>query len=173
MANNNIRIFKATPADAAEMIQVWKLGAKTGNWSFICSKKCPTKADIESLKRELAKRKPTQVRFLARNRKTGQVVGTIAGSWRTQSRMSHVVSCGWGVHPDFQRQGVGTALLETLVNYVRGKGFKRIEAEIATENIASLRLAKRLGFVQEGVKRAAFMTDDGRLIDLVIMGLVL
>lgn len=171
--HKNIRILKAKPSDAQEMVDLWAIGAKSGNWCWICSTKIPGDADVASLQQELAKTEPSQVRFIARDSETNMLIGTMVGSWRPESRMRHVVSCGWGVHPDFQGRGIGTALLDELLAYVQKQGFKRVEAEIAVENIASLRLAEKQGFVRECVKKSAFLTDDGRLVDMIVMAKLL
>lgn len=168
----SVTIKKARPSDAKEMVQLWAVGTKNGNWCYIGSKKRPSKKEVISLQQELSKRNSTTVRFIARDNETNKVVGSAAGSWRAASRMSHVFCCGWGVHPEYQGQGIATALMEAFIAYVKKKGFKRIEAEIAVENIASLKLAKRLGFVKEGVKKKGFLTDDGRYIDMVMVALI-
>lgn len=168
-----ITISQATSADAREMIDLWRYGAKSGNWAFIGSTSIPAKTELANLRRELASKTPTTVRLIARDNTTGKLVGNIAGAWRHESRMRHVISCGWGVHPDFQRQGIGTALLSALITYARMQGFKRMEAEIAIENIASLRLAAKLGFIQESVRKLGFITDDCRFIDTITVVLIL
>jgi hypothetical protein len=40
------------------------------------------------------------------------------------------------------------------------EGFERLEYKVFTDNTLSLKLAKKAGFVKEGVLRHAFMIDD-------------
>ena len=50
------------------------------------------------------------------------------------------------VNDRFQRQGVGTVLLEKLLEVGREEGLRRITAEILHENRAMQRLSKKFGF---------------------------
>lgn len=59
----------------------------------------------------------------------------------------------------FQRQGVGTILLQNAISSLKQQGYVRIEAQICTENTASLRLLESQGFEIEGVLRKNFMID--------------
>jgi acetyltransferase len=59
----------------------------------------------------------------------------------------------------FQRQGLGTVLLEKLLEVARAEGLSRISASILYENRAMQRLSKKLGFylrrvAEEGVVKA-------------------
>jgi acetyltransferase len=46
----------------------------------------------------------------------------------------------------FQRQGLGTTLLEKLLEVGRAEGFSRITANILFENRAMQRILRKLGF---------------------------
>lgn len=59
----------------------------------------------------------------------------------------------------FQRQGVGTILLQNAISSLQQQGYVRIEAQICTENTASVRLLESQGFEIEGVLRKNFMID--------------
>lgn len=66
-------------------------------------------------------------------------------------------------------QGYGTQAVQLLLTYAFGMlGLERVELEVAAENERAIRCYRRAGFVQEGVKRHAFMIG-GRYSDLVIM----
>ena len=52
-------------------------------------------------------------------------------------------------------------------------GIKRVEAEIAEPNIASLRIAEKLGFKIEGEKEFGMIGDDGEKINTIIVGKLL
>lgn len=82
---------------------------------------------------------------------------------------------GYYANADFAGQGLMTEGLRLVLNHAFGTlGLHRLEANIQPDNIASIKLAKRLGFTQEGVsarylkihgewrdhKRWALMADD-------------
>ena len=50
------------------------------------------------------------------------------------------------VADEFQRRGLGTQLLSTLVDYAAKRGVQRLFGEILADNDAMLALARRLGF---------------------------
>ena len=54
---------------------------------------------------------------------------------------------GWtGVHPDFRRQGVATALKVLGIRYAREKGFRYIVTEPRIANVASVQMSLKVGF---------------------------
>ncbi len=49
---------------------------------------------------------------------------------------------------------------------------QRLEAETIADNVESVRLLERLGFVREGTRRAFSYEDDERFHDAAIYGLL-
>ena len=73
------------------------------------------------------------------------------------------------VNDRFQRQGLGTVLLERLLDVGREEGLHRITAEILPENRAMQRLSKKFGFrlrrdLEEGVVKADLDLMAGQLV---------
>ena len=77
------------------------------------------------------------------------------------------------VHPDYTGKGIATALLKGVIQEARKRGIKRIEAEAALENKASVNLAKRCGFKIEGKRKKGLLTDNWRYIDTYLFGKIL
>ena len=64
------------------------------------------------------------------------------------------LSAGWILLPRFQRHGLMQDAMPMFLAYCFGElDTHRIEAEIAPDNRASVRLAERLGFQREGLLR--------------------
>ena len=72
-----------------------------------------------------------------------------------------------------KKKGVPTGHLKKSLKFAKNKGFKRCDAEIAVENIASLKLIKKLGFRIEGRKKKGLLMDDRRYVDTYVVGKVL
>lgn len=90
-----------------------------------------------------------------------QVMGT--------PRKRHRGSVGIMVHPDYQGQGVGTALMEAVLDLAdRWLMLVRLELDAFPDNAAALHLYEKLGFTREGILRKAAVRD-GRYDDLVMM----
>jgi RimJ/RimL family protein N-acetyltransferase len=81
-------------------------------------------------------------------------------------------SVGVVIDPEYWRQGVGYQALAALVIHAFDDlRLQRLEAEILAMNHPSKGLFSKLGFVQEGVKRAAYFTA-GRRLDIELYGLL-
>ena len=64
------------------------------------------------------------------------------------------------VHADHRRRGVGEAILRELLAIARARGFHSVTGFISGENVASLGMVEKLGFV-----RAAWLAEIGRKFD--------
>ena len=64
------------------------------------------------------------------------------------------------VVPSYRRKGVGTALLEALIDQVRDLGGTEMSLEVRPSNTAAMRLYRRLGFEEVG-ERGGYYLDDG------------
>lgn len=85
--------------------------------------------------------------------------------------MSHVGSLGMGVISKFRRKGIGDKLLSNTIEYAWKYGFKRLEIEVFSDNMAAINLYKKHCYLIEGVKKKARFIDGGYQ-DLVVMGQV-
>jgi len=172
----NVTIRKAKSGDEISVAKMIAEGLKRKNWLYNGGNKIPDRTKITRMHKQYQNWGEESFVFLAVDNKSKKVVGSISGSFKQTgfaSRIRHRIDCGWGVHPDYQGQGIATKLLNTLLKYAKKEGFKRAEAECAIENVPSWRLAKKCGFKIEGTKKKALLTDDGRYIDTYIVGRIL
>ena len=70
--------------------------------------------------------------------------------------------------PEAQRLGVGTALMQTVIDRARAFGFKQMLGVIAAESTGSIRLHEKLGFATVGRYEAVGFKFD-RWLDVVHM----
>jgi RimJ/RimL family protein N-acetyltransferase len=62
------------------------------------------------------------------------------------------VEVGYSALPQFYRQGYGGEMVRALVNWALSREeVVRVYADVATDNVPSLALLRRLGFVEKGV----------------------
>ena len=105
----------------------------------------------------------TAARFMAFDVGDGRIVGQVALNMIVRGVMESCVM-GWAVHPAWQRRGFGAEMCRSTLGLAfapalaaqgkrSGLGLHRVGCSIMPRNVASLRLAARLGFRQEGLSR--------------------
>ena len=98
---------------------------------------------------------------------------TILG-WSALSRFSErreyagIVECHTYVRADAQRRGVGTKLIEALINATEGQGLWTLQAHVFPENTAGLALYEKLGFRIVGT-RERMGRHRGRWRDVLLL----
>ncbi len=75
----------------------------------------------------------------------GWVVGT---SWMTfDGRRIHLHH--FGIHPDYQRKGLGMRLVKESLRFVKQKGYQ-VKLEVHQSNLPAIELYKKVGFIYLG-----------------------
>lgn len=101
----------------------------------------------------------------------GQVVGN-SGLRRDEHNRSHVGHIGMMVHTDYQGMGIGSAVMEAVMDLAENwLGLSRMQLEAYTDNERAIRLYQKYGFETEGVCRA-FSYRDGQYVNAIVMGRV-
>lgn len=100
----------------------------------------------------------------------GVVVGMASLHLGTRPRNRHSASLGISVHDHYQGKGIGTQLMEALLDAAdRWLNLVRIELEVYPDNERAVKLYERLGFQVEGRKRMCTWRD-GEYVDSLVMG---
>ncbi len=92
---------------------------------------------------------------------TGEVLGSIA----RHRRAEHRVEFGYWLAPWARGRGVATRALRLVADWSIAQGFLRLELFTHPDNTASAAVARRAGFVFEGVRRAWDTDREGNLED--------
>lgn len=101
-------------------------------------------------------------------------VDGVARGWaalvRGRFREAHGASIGVTVHDDFVRQGLGRAMMVSLLDVADSwLGLRRVSLHVMADNAPAIALYESLGFEHEGVLRADVMCE-GVLKDSLVMG---
>lgn len=81
----------------------------------------------------------------------GKVVGNIGFQHSQRPRTAHIGSFGLGVHDSFHGIGVGSKLIETVIELADNwLNVRRIQIEVNADNEAAIGLYKKHGFEVEG-----------------------
>lgn len=100
----------------------------------------------------------------------GSIIGYCClGDFEDDARRSEI---GYGLRSDEWNKGYGTEILKALVKFgFEDMNLNRIEAFVTPGNDASIRLLKKVGFLQEGIVRERDLIK-GKLEDGVIMAML-
>jgi [ribosomal protein S18]-alanine N-acetyltransferase len=69
-----------------------------------------------------------------------------------------------GIHPAYQRQGLGQVMLWTLLKSAQQRGLERATLEVRASNRAALSLYEKFGFREAGRRRRYYADDEDALI---------
>lgn len=100
----------------------------------------------------------------------GKIVGHAFLDPMPLEAIAHVFRLTVVVHPGFQSQGIGEALMRDLLDWaVRTRRVEKIELLVRSTNRVAIRLYRRLGFTEEGRLRKRVRLPDGTFVDDIAM----
>jgi RimJ/RimL family protein N-acetyltransferase len=100
----------------------------------------------------------------------GELVGAIG---LARNSFNYRGSIGYWVAASARGQGICTRALRTLSNFgLHELDLQRLELITDPDNVASQRVAEKVGFRREGVLRAHLRHPDGRIRDSVMFSLL-
>lgn len=90
----------------------------------------------------------------------------------TSPRRKHVANLGMGISEAYQGKGVGSKLLESILDLaINWLAITRIELEVYTDNQAGIALYKKFGFCIEGTAKS-YAFRNGEYVDVYFMAKV-
>lgn len=165
-----IQVRRATPADApttarlmahpAVQFNTMQLPhANEGLWAKrLADMLTPGQPDVLLVAERTLADAPAQVVGLAGLHATGPAL-----------RRRHVMSLGISIAAEAQGQGVGTVLMQALLDYAdRWAQVLRTELTVFADNARAIGLYERFGFAREGLHRG-YALRDGHYVDALSM----
>lgn len=118
--------------------------------------------------------RPNWAAFVAvTDQRPARVVGLVTADGKQRRAVRHCANVGITVSQGWRGQGVGQALMRSLVDWARESNLiTRLELEVLTRNETAIRLYERLGFQREGLRRHALLRN-GVYLDELFMALLL
>ena len=103
----------------------------------------------------------------------GQVVGWASLSpYNPRSAYRYTVENSIYLHPDWRRRGIGKLLLQELIDRARVLGYRAIIAGVSAEQVGSLQIHEKFGFIKVGhLNRVGF--KHSQWLDVVYLQLEL
>lgn len=168
----DVTIREAIPSDAAQISQVMKqVGQET---PYLVMDEKGLELTEEQLKEHLARlyESPNNVLLIALI--ADEVVGTASVKASFKKRVEHIGEIGISVVEKYWGYGLGTKLLEEIIDWANQSGvIKRLELTVQERNKRAIHLYRKIGFVSEAVMPRGAKTDDGEFLDVELMRLLI
>ena len=119
----------------------------------------PTPWSRESLEREIENN--TLAKYVVA--KKSNILMGYAGMWHILDE-GHITNIA--VHPEYRSIGVGSALLDALIEICKIELITSMTLEVRKSNLIAQSLYRKYGFVEEGIRKAYYV-DNGE--DAIIM----
>ncbi|WP_177764765.1 GNAT family N-acetyltransferase [Flavobacterium sp. I3-2] len=90
----------------------------------------------------------------------GEIIGNIDLTGSQRKMMEHTAVIGMGMLNEWQNLGLGTALLNEIINWAKLNSIlELIWLQVYTENSLGLGLYRKMGFVESGIIKNFFKRD--------------
>lgn len=83
--------------------------------------------------------------------------------------LRHVAELTIAIHPAWQRRGIGTLLLQSLINWaIESTVIEKIQLNVRASNLKAISLYQKIGFQEEGRLRNRLKLSNCYLDDIVM-----
>lgn len=97
----------------------------------------------------------------------------VIGSINVEASRHGFGEIGMAVARPWRGRGVGSALMETAIEWAREQGLHKLTLSVFAHNTAAIALYHKVGFVEEGLRNKQYRRSSGELWDSIEMGLLL
>lgn len=164
-------IQQPEPADAEAMLNHIRKIADEPNNGIALSSSSELTQTVERQQEFIVGALESDDRVIFVARTDDGIIGTLNCSNKSGG-YSHTFSLGITVRKEWRNQGVGTALMQRLIQWCKNNPkCHRLELQVFSNNPRAIHVYEKLGFKQEGTRQEAFY-KHGEYLDLVFMGMV-
>jgi RimJ/RimL family protein N-acetyltransferase len=163
----SFRIRHAEPSDAEQLTRLADaVSAEPQGWLISVAGEWRSAGDERRYLKAL-RRYPHAAVFVAEwDDRT--IVGRLSVGRDPHPASTHVADVGLMVALGARRQGVGTALLQSAVEWAREAGVRKLELHVFPWNEAAIRLYDAFGFEREGYRKRHYRRG-GEYVDAILM----
>ena len=150
-------IREIQPADAEKLIMFSKqVGGETDNLTFGADG-FPITVEQEIARLQAMADDPKTIMYSAWREDELIATGSIHSMPR---RMAHRAELGLTVIKEEWNKGIGSLLLEQIIQFAKGIGIEIINLEVRSDNAAAIHLYEKFGFQRIGTSPAYFKIDN-------------
>lgn len=163
-------IRTALPEDADQLIAFSK--TVLGEAPYLLTMEAEFNATTKEQKHLLKKMYDDNGKLAILAEKDNGIIGFLDFHNGHRERIKHQGSFGMSVRKEFRNQGVGKALLSSLIHWAGSNpSIEKICLEVFESNKGAIHLYKRFGFLVEGRKSKGIKYSDGSYDDILLMAL--
>lgn len=163
-------IREALPSDAANAISFVKTVLPTTEFVLTQAHEFNITVEQEATLFEKTVKNPNAIFLLALV--SDEIVGNMSFLPNSRERVQHWAELGMTILPTYQNIGIGTAMLNTLLDWAKASpGIEKVCLSVRADNERAIHVYQKLGFEKEGLKRKAIKMNDGAYFDLIDMGI--
>ncbi len=96
--------------------------------------------------------------------------GRIVGMLHVEVSRHGFGDLGMLVDRGWRGRGVGSALVQTAIDWARGQGLHKLCLEVFAHNTAAIALYRKSGFAEEGRRVRQYRRASGEVWDSIVMG---
>ena len=151
----NITYREAEPSDAGKFLEYSKIvGSETDNLTFGAEGLSLTISQEADFIRKFAGN-PGSIMIVAFDE--GELIGTGAVSVVSgKPRFAHRREIAISVRKDYWGKGIGTGIMNVLMDFAKKSGAEVLELEVRSDNEAAIALYKKFGFEKIGTNEKFF-----------------
>jgi len=165
----SMTIEKATSSDAAELLAYLRqVGGETDNLTF-GAEGLPFGVEAEAA--YLAQLEHSQDDLMVLAKENGKIIG-IASLSRLPRRMAHRGDFSISVAKEYWNRGIGSRLLDAILDFAGENGFEMIDLQVRSDNAAAIHLYEKYGF-RKICTYPGFLKVRGQSVDADLMNLTL
>ena len=154
----NITYREAEPSDAGKFLEYSKIvGSETDNLTFGAEGLSLSISQEADFIRKFAGN-PGSIMLVAFDE--GELIGTGAVSVISgKPRFAHRSEIAISVRKDYWGKGIGTGIMNILMDFAKKSGAEVLELEVRSDNEAAISLYKKFGFKKIGTNEKFFKID--------------
>lgn len=164
-----VLLREAVKGDATELVAyLSKIGGESDFLTFGAGELNISESDEEAILEESRKAKNKMMILALVDNK---VIGCLHFVGGARARIQHTGEFGVSVLKDYWGQGIGTVMVEELIQWAKGSNIiRKLNLRVRSDNDRAVSLYKKLGFIEEGLISREFLIS-GRFFDFYCMGL--
>jgi len=172
MQDLDVVIREAVPADGAALQHLLRtLNQET---PYLLVSKTSLDMPVPLLAQELEEIGRTPNRLVLVGTAGDRLIGLATVTGADDESVQHIGEVGISVLKEFWGLGLGSILLEEVIDWARHSGIiRRLELSVQERNERAVRLYRKLGFTTECVIPRGMQTADGRFLNVAFMSLLI